>query len=865
MTSTQPTTPTLPLWMPATLAVAMLALVAGGSVFYVAQERQARAHATDQLTSVARLNADQIVAWRRDRLRDARELTESPFLAEGIATYLEAPDGPASVLIRDRLRAIRRQHDYADVALLDAQRRIRLNVSSPLHANAALNEALTAAWHTRQAAMTDLHRDADNGTPHISVVTPIFAGADAAGPPLAAIVLINNAAGFLYPLISAWPTPSASGETLLVRRDGDSALFISNLRHRPDSAFTLRIPLSQVAAPAVKAVLGQRGVVEGLDYRGAKVLSAVMPIPGTAWFMVSKVDSVEIFAEWRRRAVLIVLLVTGLLVVLLSVGLQALHRSRKDHYKALYRSEATLRAKEQALRDSEEKFRTLYESSGDAILLLDQFGFVECNATAVRTFGAQSDSQLCAMTPVGLSPERQPDGRDSAVAALEYYHHALEHGSAWFEWTHRRLSDQQLFPAEVLLSRITVGGRLMVQATVRNITERTRAQAEREQLQGALLQAQKMESVGRLAGGVAHDFNNMLGAILGYTEMALARLTPDDELYADLLEVQKAGQRSAELTRQLLAFARKQTIAPRVINLNDTVGGLLKMLRRLIGEDIALVWKPGSNLWPVRMDPSQIDQILANLCVNARDAIAGVGRVTIETNLATIDGAYCAEHPGAIAGDFVRLLVTDDGQGMDPAVMEHLFEPFFTTKRIGEGTGLGLATVYGIVKQNDGFVNVYSEPGRGSTFSIYLPRYVGDCLPDTSDAPDRPPARGHEAVLVVEDEAAMLRVASTALTNLGYEVLPAGTPDEAIQIAESHPTPIHLLLTDVIMPGMNGRELAARLQQRSPALRCLFMSGYTANVIAHRGVLDDGVVFIQKPFSVRDLSRKVREALQDRA
>ncbi|MDO8834377.1 MAG: response regulator, partial [Vicinamibacterales bacterium] len=368
-----------------------------------------------------------------------------------------------------------------------------------------------------------------------------------------------------------------------------------------------------------------------------------------------------------------------------------------------------------------------------------------------------------------------------------------------------------------------------------------------------------------LAGGVAHDFNNMLGAILGYTEMALARLTPGDDLHADLLEVQKAGQRSADLTRQLLAFARKQTIAPRVIDLNDTVGGLLKMLRRLIGEDVALAWKPGPNLWPVRMDPSQIDQILANLCVNARDAISGVGTVTIETSLATIDAAFCAEHPGAIAGDFVRLFVTDDGHGMEPAVLDHLFEPFFTTKNIGEGTGLGLATVYGIVKQNDGFIYVHSQPGQGTTFSICLPRYSGDRLPDARTPPDSAPARGHETVLVVEDEAAMLRVAGTALANLGYRVLAAGTPDEAIQIARSHPAPIHLLLTDVIMPGMDGRELAARLQQQSPDLRCLFMSGYTANVIAHRGVLDDGVLFIQKPFSVGDLSRKVREALQDRA
>ncbi|MFZ5766348.1 MAG: ATP-binding protein, partial [Thermodesulfobacteriota bacterium] len=374
-------------------------------------------------------------------------------------------------------------------------------------------------------------------------------------------------------------------------------------------------------------------------------------------------------------------------------------------------------------------------------------------------------------------------------------------------------------------------------------------------------QAQKMESVGRLAGGVAHDYNNMLSVILGYTELALDRVSPADPLHADLQEVYKAATRSTEVTRQLLAFARKQAIAPRILDLNETVAGMLKMLRRLIGEDIDLAWRPGEGLCPVRMDPSQIDQILVNLCVNARDAIAGVGRITIETGRTAIDQAYCDDHEGFTPGDFVVLAVSDDGCGMSREARERLFEPFFTTKEVGKGTGLGLATVYGIVKQNRGCVNVYSEPGKGTIFRIYLPCH-GETVAVSDQLSPAPLSGGQgETILVVEDETAILTMSTTMLQRLGYAVLPAGSIDEAIRLAREHEGKIHLLITDVIMPDMNGRDLADRLHDLYPDMKILFMSGYTANVIAHHGVLDADVCFIQKPFSIKELAAKVREAL----
>jgi PAS domain S-box-containing protein len=381
---------------------------------------------------------------------------------------------------------------------------------------------------------------------------------------------------------------------------------------------------------------------------------------------------------------------------------------------------------------------------------------------------------------------------------------------------------------------------------------------EREQSEIRIQQAQKMESVGRLAGGVAHDFNNMLGVILGHTELALLQADEHHELHDDLKEIQKAAKRSADITKQLLTFARKQVISPRQMDLNDTVERMLNMLRRLIGEDIDLVWKPTAYLWPVEMDPSQIDQILANLCVNARDAIGGVGKLTIETGIKTFDEEYCSKHPGFIPGDFVLLAVSDNGCGMGKEVLDNLFEPFFTTKDVGKGTGLGLATIFGIVKQNNGFINVYSEPGQGSTFKIYLPRIFTDEDTDKVVPEKKAAAGGTETILLVEDEPSILRMTRMMLERKGYSVLPAATPGEAIDLAKTHTDKIHLLMTDVVMPEMNGRDLAGQLIPLYPEIKILFMSGYTANVIAHHGVLDDGVAFIQKPFSMADMAEKVR-------
>ena len=395
---------------------------------------------------------------------------------------------------------------------------------------------------------------------------------------------------------------------------------------------------------------------------------------------------------------------------------------------------------------------------------------------------------------------------------------------------------------------------------ISDVTELKKSEEERVKLEAQLHQVQKMESIGSLAGGVAHDFNNKLSVILGHAYLALAETIPE-QVRASLEDIRKAAEQSADLTRQLLAFARKQTIVPKVLDLNETVAGMLKMLNRLIGEDIELTWQPAPGLWPLRLDPSQIDQILVNLCVNARDAISGGGKITIATENHTVDDDYCSTHLDASAGEYVRLAVSDSGCGMSREISERIFEPFFTTKEVGKGTGLGLATVFGIVKQNDGFINVYSEPERGTTFTVHLPRHAdaSESVPQGATAPAIPV--GREKILLVEDEPAILNMATIILKKLGYSVLPAHTPTEAVRLAQENAGMISLLITDVIMPEMNGRELATGLQAQNPRLKCLFMSGYTADAISVHGVLEAGVHFIHKPFSLPDFAVKVREVL----
>ncbi|OQW98534.1 MAG: hypothetical protein BWK74_04340 [Desulfobacteraceae bacterium A6] len=508
---------------------------------------------------------------------------------------------------------------------------------------------------------------------------------------------------------------------------------------------------------------------------------------------------------------------------------------------------------EEALQHEKQRFHNLIHNAPFGMLMIDKYGiFNYANPKFTEIFGYDLKDVPDGKKWFELAypdPEYRKQVVSTWIEDLKAYGHGPgEKRSRVFDVTCKDGSRKIIHFVPV---RLETGENIVA---CEDITERIT-------LEEQLRQAQKMESVGRLAGGVAHDFNNMLQAIMGYAELALLKIRTGSPADANLVQIKQAAQRSADLVRQLLAFARKQTMRPKVLDLNDTMPGMLKILQQLIGENIKLVWKPGREIRPVKIDPAQIDQILANLLVNARDSISGAGMVTIETGNVLLDEAYCRVNPDFVPGKYSLIAVSDTGSGMDKETVAHIFEPFFTTKEVGSGTGLGLSTVYGIVKQNGGFINVYSEPGHGTTFKIYLPCCQGQAETDNAVQEQITPG-GTETVLVVEDEKMLLEFVGSTLKEQGYTVLSAGTPADALAIAREYKSPIHLLITDVVMPEMNGLELKEAIGILRPDIKTLYMSGYTVNVIAHRGVLDEGTAFLQKPFSIGALAVKVRQVIE---
>ncbi len=524
------------------------------------------------------------------------------------------------------------------------------------------------------------------------------------------------------------------------------------------------------------------------------------------------------------------------------------------YYYSIVRDISERKAAEAAIRESENRYRSFIETTSDAVYLLSvENEIVEVNPAASDMLGWSAE-ELVGQPVEFIVPDFDLNKNQA------YWDNMPDNARFFAESEHRR-KDGRMVPVEVVVSRFFANGKEYRYAMARDVSERKKAEKKQVELEEQLHQSQKMEAVGRLAGGVAHDFNNMLNVILLQAEVAALEEELSPPLKEAMQEITDAASRSADLTRQLLAFARKQAFKPRVIDINETIESMLKMLQRLIGEDIDLRWLPGEDIWKVKLDPSQVDQILANLCVNARDAINGVGKVTIETENSIFDESYCDDHAECIPGEYVMLAVSDTGLGMDAETKEKIFEPFFTTKGLGEGTGLGLSTVYGIIKQNDGFINVYSEPGHGTTFKIYIKHQESEIVVRSASAVSGETATGTETVLLVEDDAANLKVTSRILSHAGYKVYAALTPEKALELAEKYKEEISLVISDVILPEMNGKDLTQLIKKICPDSKILFISGYTANVIEHHGVLEDGVDFIQKPYTYNDITMKCREVL----
>lgn len=509
------------------------------------------------------------------------------------------------------------------------------------------------------------------------------------------------------------------------------------------------------------------------------------------------------------------------------------------------------------LLKSEERFRALLENGTDAIALVDASGTILYAAPSTSRILGYDGGELVGRSAFDLL---SAEDRQGAIAGLAYL---VQHGgnTPVLEFTLRHKDGTWRWMEGVAGNLLNVPAVQAVVVNYREITERKTAEEALSQSEQQLRQSQKMEAVGQLAGGVAHDFNNLLTIIRGYTELMMESLSREDPLRWSAEQIQRATDQAASLTRQLLAFSRRQVLRPKVLDLNSVVSDMDNMLRRLIGEDIALNAVLDPHLERVKADPGQIEQVIMNLAVNARDAMPQGGSLTVETANMILDETYVKRHLGLLPGQYVMLAVTDTGVGMDPETASHVFEPFFTTKEQGKGTGLGLSTVYGIVKQSDGYVYLDTIPGRGTTFRVFLPQVDEIPLPAEATPVRLERLKGTETILLVEDEAGVRELARAFLLRRGYQILEASSGQQALEMAASYRGAVNLLVTDVVMPGMSGRELAQRLTAARPEVSVLYMSGYTDAAIVRHGILEEGIAFIGKPFTGQALAAKVREVL----
>jgi PAS domain S-box-containing protein len=1215
----------IPVWLMAVLAVIAAVIAACGYWFYNTQAHQLRQKIIVELETIARLKSDQIVQWREQRLADAWENMASPFFNQGVNAWLTQATPESRQALLERFKGMTLFHHYSNILLVDTMGRVKLSLYDAADRIPEEDiKLLAGAFKAKMPVLTDLHLCQQDGSVIIDVIAPLYSINGNPSQPIGALVLQIDPGLFLYPLIQTWPVPSRTAETLLVQREGDHVVFLNKLRHLQKEPFEFRIPVSRESVPAVRAVLGMKGVFIGTDYRGEKVLSVLTAIPDSSWFMVTKMDAQEAFDHIKFNKWLIVSLVMGLMVIAF-VGTGLLWQyMRKLHYKAIYhaemqrqallshfghlvkyandiilladeklkiveandraieiygytreellslniedliasedmdnfrqrirhikekgaalaeavhrrkdgvklpvevsarvievrgkpfiqsivrdirerkRSEEALRSEKQKfqfltekspfgmvvvdkkgafkyinprfteifgydlkdvpdgktwfkraypdpdyrrhviaswmdelaksqpgekrpktyvvhckdgaekfvhfipiqletgdnlmfcddiseqmeaekkLKESEERYRALFDRSLDCIYLHDFKGkFIDLNDAALNLLGYEKkdiaflslsslisrdqfikteqildelfkvgyqqnitefrvkrkdgqeiflevktslvfhDGKPYAVQGVGRDITRRKQIEDelrklamviqysselvnlanlqgqmvflneagSRILGIkpeeaerhhilevvpEAYHDAIKKeilpgllsGGTWEgELQYKNLKTGGLIDAHAMTFPIKdpASGEIICLANVSlDITERKRAEKERANLEEQLMQSQKLESIGRLAGGVAHDFNNMLAIIIGYADIVIKDLHDSNPMREKTKEILKAAERARDLTRQLLAFARKQTLDMTHLELNQIVSGFEKMLRRTLRENVAIKLRLSRDSCVFQGDMGQIEQIILNIAVNAQDAMPDGGTLVIETTTVSLEEGYIKSHEGIAPGKYIMLGMSDTGSGMSRETQEKIFEPFYTTKEVGKGTGLGLSTVYGIVKQHGGHIHVYSEPGKGTSFKIYFPQKEKTADSVREGDLDIMAEMGKETVLVVEDNDQVRNLSCEILKLHGYKVIDTPDGKNAMEVVKSYSGPIHLLITDVIMPDMNGKELNVNMARIHPGIRTLFMSGYPEDIISHHGVLDPGVNFIQKPFSLHDFVAKVRQVL----
>lgn len=940
------------------------------------QKKHVAAHKStveQELKSISEVKIGEINRWRNERLQLAESIKNNEALPLILNKWFSNPlDANLKTQIIQWLKLIKEAQDSHGVYTLDSKGSVSLFVCDKR--GKLSDETLGLLEKARledRVIFSDLHRNIDEGTIEIDILIPMKFNQKFIGW----IILAIEPNKTLYPLIQSFPTSSATGEFILVRKDGDSVLFLNELRHKKDTALNLRIPLTQDNVPAVMAVKGVQGSVEGSDYRGVPVIAYVTSIPNSQWFLVTKIDKSEAFADLASFQYITIF--TAIFLILSTIlGIALAWRNQKSRfYQSQYETE---KMHAQLLQ----KYEHLTKHANDIIFIIDSenYNIVEANERAVETYGYSLDE----LTSMNVRDIRS---NEASKMLNGHYSKTAEFDGHLFETIHIK-KNGQTFPVEVSSRVLEIDNKKFYCSIVRDITDRKKAEkklkdaiielrklediinkspaiaflckneeglpiefisanislygykatdliidkapfmnliapternkfinkieelnlklseftlehmimsksgeikwaetkvwaivnedgnithfqgvlidiSEQKKLHDQLIQAQKMEAIGQLAGGVAHDFNNILTAITGYAYMLRMRLEKDDTLCSYVDHILASSERAANLTNSLLAFSRKQIINPQPLSLNKVIKELHKLLLRLITEDIDIEMFLSDHKLTIMADKNQIEQVIINLVTNAKDAMQEGGSITIETEIVQIDEEYVKSHGYGRVGKYALLSITDTGAGMDAETQKRIFEPFFTTKEIGKGTGLGLSIVYGIVKQHNGYINVYSEINKGTTFRIYLPLVEAEEISliktdDTSFA-----MNGIETILIAEDDSEVRTLYKKTLEAYGYAVIEAEDGEEAVSLFIDNKDKIQLLILDVIMPKRNGKEAYEVIKAIKPDIKAIFTSGYTENIIHKKGILDAQLNFIRKPVSPNELLRKIRQVLDN--
>jgi two-component system cell cycle sensor histidine kinase/response regulator CckA len=950
---------------------AMLGLLAGGFFFYSHESQAIRTEKYRELQTITQLKISQVMQWRKGHINNARTLSEDRHLSQSFESWRRHPDeNLAKFYIHHRLKSIQQNYDYQRVMLVNAKNEILLSFpDSKQSLDPGSGERIKEAILSKKVIFGGFFYNQEVDQIHVQLFIPLI---NAAGKAVAAVVIVIDPYQSFYPLLESWPMPSNSAETLIVRKKGDQALVLNELRHRSDSAMKLTTPITQSMHPTVQAVQGNTGIFEGLDYRGINVIANIQPVSDSNWLLVAKVDTQEILGQaYYLFREIITLICLSSLTIGLAISLLYYLR-QKNIYKNLFISH-------RQIAEKRKWYQNTFYSLGDGIITTDTNGHIyHINPAAEALIGwseknafgkpldqvfhiSHEPSRQRAENPVeqvlklgkmtgANAPSFLVDGsgieHPIMISGSPIHSHNDEIVGVAFSFrnltdmdrmetshlTNLSILERMLASSPVLIYLINPKGQiLMVNQNMASFLEGTvdqivykfvedfsayklmpkrsapdeniaigkDPQVEEVALEDAdgkqiyltvrfpIFDAKqkilaicgiatnltkhhrsqkhdcltaKIEAIDRLAGGVAQDFNNMLTVIMEYTKICMNGLVPMDPLYQDLNEILLAAYKSKEISEPLLAFTKRRPNVSEIIDIGRIMIASEAMLQRLIGKDIALKIIPDDDLWRIKMDPSQLRRILAHLAVNAKDAISGKGSVTIDLANIVLDETHCSEHIELECGEFVLLSFSDTGSGMQDSTKTRIYDPFFTTKIKNKAKGLGLSTVYGIVKQNNGFILVYSKPDIGSTFKIFLPRAVEE-FEETFPEENKESINGTETILFVADEIQLLRLFNRGFESLGYHIITALTPDEAILRCEKLNAPVDLLVMDMTLPSQKSQELVDRIKSVNSKLKILGMAGFTsqATVVSGNG-LEYSYLF-SPPFSLDDLMLKVRYVL----